>query len=147
FVFLGGRRKSGGVGRKVTASDLGGIICLLATSPRAVALSAHLTIDAALTHRTNYRRVTPRSFERVDWARSALLPAVARASIVGIADFPLPGTRSNAARHFLRRAPARSIDVSDADHAGRSPARSNICSSARTGTRSNRPILIVGISP
>jgi hypothetical protein len=63
FVFLGGRRKSGGVGRKVTASDFGGIICLLATSPRAVALTAHLTIDAALTHRTNYRRVTPRSFE------------------------------------------------------------------------------------
>jgi hypothetical protein len=63
LFFSGGRRKSGGVGRKVSAIDLGGIICLLATSPRAVALTAHLTIDAALTHQTNYRRVAPRSFE------------------------------------------------------------------------------------
>src|SRR5205085_7268657 len=110
FVFLGGRRKSGGVGRKVSASDLGGIICLLATSPRAVALTAHLTIDAALTHRTNYWRVTPRSFEAGRFGSIDSIARVARASIVGIADFPSPGTRANAARHFLCRAPARSID-------------------------------------
>jgi hypothetical protein len=83
--------------------------------------------------------------QRVDLA--TLLLAVARASIVGIVDFPLPGTRFNAARHFLCRAPARSIEASDADHAGRSPARSSIASNALIGTRSNLPILMVGISP
>jgi hypothetical protein len=75
FVFLEGRRKSSGVDRKVTASDLGGIIRLLATSSRAVTLTTHLTIDAALTHRTNYRRVTPRSFEA---GRLGSIGAIAR---------------------------------------------------------------------
>jgi hypothetical protein len=52
-----------------------------------------------------------------------------------------PGSR-NAAGLFLKK-----LNEKLKDHAAGSLARSSIRSSARTGTRFSRPILMVGISP
>jgi hypothetical protein len=64
--------------------------------------------------------------------------------------FFLPGSRVNAARHFLCRTPA-SVDVKSAAHAADddlpSLAASSFRSITRTETRSNLPTLIVGMSP
>jgi hypothetical protein len=79
--------------------------------------------------------------------RVMLLRGVSRSVIRIMLKFLLPGSRANAARHFLCQAPAKLIDGEVADHAAGSLARSSIRSSARTGTRNRRPIFIIGISP
>jgi hypothetical protein len=48
---------------------------------------------------------------------------------------------------FFAARRVNSIDKNEATHAAASLARSSIFSSARTGTRNRRPILIVGMSP
>jgi hypothetical protein len=62
--------------------------------------------------------------------------------------FLLPARRSERPPAFFLRAPGNGlVDGGQADHAAGSLARSSIASNALIGTRSNLPILMVGISP
>jgi hypothetical protein len=60
YGFMGGRRKSGMRGRKVSASDFLGIVSPLATATRAEQLPAHVSLHLASAKVTRYGCITVR---------------------------------------------------------------------------------------